>query len=409
MTSFLRDALQKFVVDSNSALEFKLIRKSEDVDDESLAFSPEMSHQVFGDNESVFGYQDLKIKLYYTAGNLSTYLGTEYKKKINPAQFDGATADDITGMISEKIPAGYSTNMDEFLKQLKKEKSFMPFGEMLHSHKINPGEASERCFEFYLCDIEAPRFREFHERLQTFLLWYIDAASYIDADDHKWRYYLVFEKYKIDGEYRYATCGYATVYLYYAYPNNLRPRISQFLVLPPFQKLGLGAELLDVIYRSFSKDDQIVDVTVEDPSDDFVRLRDFVDTRNCSKLEPFQPEKLRQGFSPFMVQEARDKLKLNKKQVRRVYEILRFRATNTADAQEYRNYRLDIKNRLNIPYQKEASDFNKLKRALNAEELKSAMSTMNKEQRLENLERQYRTLEDHYKHVLERLAAAALH
>jgi len=39
------------------------------------------------------------------------------------------------------------------------------------------------------------------------------------------------------------------------------------------------------------------------------------------------------------------------KQARRVYEILRFEATNLADVEEYRAYRLDVKRRLNIPYQ----------------------------------------------------------
>lgn len=67
----------------------------------------------------------------------------------------------------------------------------------------------------------------------------------------------------MDGGHRYAVCGYATVYLYYAYPNKTRPRISQFLVLPPFQRIGLGAKLLDVVYRSFHNDDAILDITGE--------------------------------------------------------------------------------------------------------------------------------------------------
>lgn len=44
----------------------------------------------------------------------------------------------------------------------------------------------------------------------------------------------------------YATVGYTTVYLYYAYPDNVRPRISQMLVLPPFQKIGIGTKLIEV-------------------------------------------------------------------------------------------------------------------------------------------------------------------
>ena len=65
----------------------------------------------------------------------------------------------------------------------------------------------------------------------------------------------------MDGGFRYAICGYATVYLYFAYPNKTRPRISQLLVLPPFQRMGLGAELLNVVYRSFLKDSDILDIT----------------------------------------------------------------------------------------------------------------------------------------------------
>ena len=65
----------------------------------------------------------------------------------------------------------------------------------------------------------------------------------------------------MDEEQRFAICGYATVYLYYAYPNKTRPRISQFLILPPFQRMGLGAKLLNEVYRSFYKDSNILDIT----------------------------------------------------------------------------------------------------------------------------------------------------
>lgn len=56
-------------------------------------------------------------------------------------------------------------------------------------------------------------------------------------------------------------------------------------------------------------------------------------------------------FSPEMVTQACAKFKLSKRQVRRVYEILRLRATNTSDKTAYLEYRLDVKNRLNAPFQ----------------------------------------------------------
>ncbi len=92
-------------------------------------------------------------------------------------------------------------------------------------------------------------------------------------------------------------------------------------------------------------------ISVEDPSEDFVRLRDYVDCCNCMKLHAFREEQLRQGFSREMVQESKDTFKLCKRQARRVYEILRLKATKRSVKDEYKAYRVDVKRRLNIPFQ----------------------------------------------------------
>ena len=44
--------------------------------------------------------------------------------------------------------------------------------------------------------------------------------------------------------------------------------------------------VVDLI-RNYRGDSTVIDITVEDPSDNFVRLRDFVDTKNCLKLPSF--------------------------------------------------------------------------------------------------------------------------
>ena len=56
----------------------------------------------------------------------------------------------------------------------------------------------------------------------------------------------------------------------------------------------------------------ILDITVEDPSDEFVALRDFVDCRNAMKMESFQPPKVHQPFSKELEESCRQKLKLHK-------------------------------------------------------------------------------------------------
>ena len=55
-------ALADFVCDGNEALEFRLVKTREDLEDEEKAFKPEMCHQIYGDNENIFGYKGLKVK-----------------------------------------------------------------------------------------------------------------------------------------------------------------------------------------------------------------------------------------------------------------------------------------------------------------------------------------------------------
>lgn len=80
----------------------------------------------------------------------------------------------------------------------------------------------------------------------------------------KFCFYSRFEKYTSNvGSQQYATVGFATVYQYYAYPRHARPRIAQVLVLPPFQGLGTGAELLSAIYREYIGRSEVKDITGE--------------------------------------------------------------------------------------------------------------------------------------------------
>ena len=52
-------------------------------------------------------------------------------------------------------------------------------------------DGSERQFEIYKTDVTTPGFVDWHQQLETFVLWYIDAASYIDTDDDRWTFYLL--------------------------------------------------------------------------------------------------------------------------------------------------------------------------------------------------------------------------
>lgn len=130
-------------------------------------------------------------------------------------------------------------------------------------------------------------------------------------------------------------------------------------------------------------------------------------------------------FNKEMAAQARSKLKINAKQSRRIYEILRLKNTDTTDAEQYQSYRLDVKNRLNAPFQvsllidrcinqkwclntffcwqKKKNDMKKIQKVLKPEEYIAALSNLGIEETFQRLNSQYQALEACYKKVIDRL------
>lgn len=189
----------------------------------------------------------------------------------------------------------------------------------------------------------------------------------------------------------YATAGYTTIYLYYAYPHHRRPRISQMLVLPPFQGIGIGAKILEIIYNKFKDDPKVIDITVEDPSDDFRRIRNYVDAKLCKELPAFSSENLKKGFSKDMIDEAKEQFKINPRQSRIVYEILRLNVTNVNNPSEYKAYRLCVKKRLNIPHHKQKFDIKRMEKA--GVDMQMALASLpSTEERIDQLKEEYQVI-----------------
>jgi len=409
--------LAAFVADANEAVNFKLLRKYREKGEEvtSLStkeepFPPEMTHQVYGDTENIFGYRDLSITVEMTAATLKTKLSFDCAETM--PEKDGVKADPVLDPLIKILGENQvAKNDDEFKSEFEKDKAFKPFGKKLSEYATKSAETGEdEVYEIYACEASEAGFKEYHERMQPWILFYIDAASYIDFDDSNWRFFVVYERFKSpdDGAARYAFAGYTTVYQYYAYPANIRPRVSQMLVLPPFQRRGLGARMLEVVQQFYWGNEKVVDITVEDPSDDFVRIRDFVDCSNCAALDAFAPQELHKGYSAAMVTECNKKFKICRRQSRRVYEILRMRAVEKGNKQQLHAFKEDVKSRLSRPFLKEDRQLEKLKKALKPEEYTAAtVSLTNKEQREEQIKTQFEALESHFVRVLDRLPAVA--
>jgi histone acetyltransferase 1 len=87
---------------------------------------------------------------------------------------------------------------------------------------------------------------------QSILLLFIDGLSFIELDPY-WTYYIIYKKTQLPStrNYSYAVAGFATTYEFWdKNAGQCRTRISQFLILPPYQRQGFGTELLDVFFTN---------------------------------------------------------------------------------------------------------------------------------------------------------------
>ncbi|VDM59258.1 unnamed protein product, partial [Angiostrongylus costaricensis] len=342
---------------------------NEESEADPVGYHPEFAHQFFGDKETIYGYENFRLILHYTDATMFLYPEFSFSAAVSSVEKD-MKEDDIMGKLKSQLPCDQMNMMvesrEEFKILLLKQKKFKPFGELVIKFTKN-----DKCFELYKVSGCSTEFNAFLERVQSLALWYIDAAQYTDNYDPRWLHYLLFESRgheSGDGSRAYSFAGYASLYRFYAYPDRIRPRIAQIMLLPQYRKNGIGAKLLDAICKDLCSMTEVLDITAEDPADNFIYLRDYVDCLNCSKLPEFSPEKLKGGFSMEMRKTALEKLRITKRQCRRVYEILRLKCTNMKDPDEAKAYRLDVKRRLEVPMKRNERDWKKIQRALNDSE-----------------------------------------
>merc|ERR1712184_233967 len=63
------------------------------------------------------------------------------------------------------------------------------------------------------------------------------------------------------------------IYEFYAYPESTRHRVSQFLILPHFQKQGHAVQFLLAVRQRCIDSQDCVEVVMEDPTPSFYCIR----------------------------------------------------------------------------------------------------------------------------------------
>jgi len=71
--------------EAGSALSITLVSPTASGVKPVATFHPKFTYPIFGDDEKIFGYKDLKISLRFRANDMRPHVHTTYSKKLKPA------------------------------------------------------------------------------------------------------------------------------------------------------------------------------------------------------------------------------------------------------------------------------------------------------------------------------------
>jgi len=338
-------------------------------------FLPEFVYPLFGEAQVIYGYEDLDVQLRYASGSLATFVGIKYTAKIPETS---SLADDVEGILYKFLPADYLKNPQTFEDRVESDaKEFRPFGTLIASYARRPivdvkgkgkGKSSastngvngsnhdwETCspddegaivYEAWSAKMDTPGFREYHRRMQIFVLFYIEGGSYIEEEDERWEFVILYEKRNgiTNNSASYHFVAYASLYPFFFWPDKIRLRLAQFIILPPYQQSGHGSALYSIIYYWVLSRTEVAELTVEDPSEAFQDLRDKTDLKRLISEGRFN--QIRAPLDKAWSAKTRSELKLAERQFARLVEMILLLSLDPKDPVASRAYRLLVKERL---------------------------------------------------------------
>ena len=80
-----------------------MVQRGIDLPKPLSTFHPQFTYSIFGDEEQIFGYQGLEIKLCFAAHDLYPNVSISYDDKFKPVGDTSAT--DILEVLKEYLPA----------------------------------------------------------------------------------------------------------------------------------------------------------------------------------------------------------------------------------------------------------------------------------------------------------------
>ncbi|KAL7789924.1 acyl-CoA N-acyltransferase [Trichoderma ceciliae] len=315
--------LAEWLQDANEALNISLVSPSKSGLKTIATFHPSFTYPIFGDEEKIFGYKNLKIQLRYCANDMRPHLRLAYSQKFKPVGEHVPT--DVVEILEEgghlpKVAFVKGSDFDKTSQQLVDDWS--PPGALHDAFEGPDGQ-----YEIWKGHLLDPAVKQLNSRIQILVSLFIEGGSYIGhdpdpdtseldlSDADRWTFFFLYRKQKpVDdqGKSAYTFVGYATVYRFFYFqppptppaspaeswelPTGdldlsqlpCRTRLSQFVILPPFQGKGVGARLYKTVFKYYHDHPQTHEFTVENPNEAFDDLRDNCDLAFLRTMPEFR-------------------------------------------------------------------------------------------------------------------------
>ena len=305
------------------------------------SFNPIFTYTVIDEQETITGYKNPQIELDFRANDLKPKLKIQFDEKLELKDIPDISQVDLSPELFRKYLPEPTTDDTSAAS-----KNWKPPGERLNSFAIEGKQ-----YEIWKSPLTDDAARQIWKNMSILVLLFIEGATTEGLDDEetldRWSLYLLYEVTPLPkaATSPYTLAGFSTSYRSWIFPtfeimratkqlpsppseangdatkylpprltqdpdtfllneklNRLetssRERISQFLILPPYQGQSLGARLYDTIFEDLVTKPFIYEIPVEDPSEAFDAMRDYSDIVYLRRLSAFQSLSVASNLTP---------------------------------------------------------------------------------------------------------------
>lgn len=358
-------------IDPNECIKIYLVSSKEEVEaGGGYCIEPIDLCNFFEGDGKFYGYVGLKATFWVSMISFHAYVDITYKSTSDAGK--GIT--DLKTAFQNIFGENLVEDKAQFLQMFSTERQYIRSvtlkGEKLPLGACNGNVASHPNGETH--QVEVIRLvvgdmlvGQLYSRLVPLVLLLVDGSSPIDVTDSSWEIYLIIQKTGDQEEETQATLlGLAATYRFYRYPESSRLRLSQILILPPYQRQGYGKTALEVLNNVAISED-VYDFTIEEPLDSLQHVRNCIDIPRllaCSSVQAVNSviprlkeanlsKRAAQNSQSLLpkhstIEEVRKTLKINKKHFIQCWEILIYLALDPSEKKHMDNFKTFIADRV---------------------------------------------------------------